>query len=333
MTHSLTQAEYGLLGAAILTNGELLDHVDFDSADFRDPAMEEAWDAIARLRSNGQPVDMITVASQLRPEILNTNPALLQDATRDAPDATTAAYYAHIVTEHGTKRRIDSVGRVVSNLSTQNGDAQQLVDLAYQALDKKLGKTTGFIKFATLADGMQETIDSLNDKPTYIETPWDDLNHLIHGWAPGRLYVVGARPSVGKTVFGVQAGIALTNMGPVAYTSMEMGRPELQKRAISYIARVDMGRIQKHNIDHNHHEQIAAAEKELHNRNFHIDPSENQTLTQIIRYARNLHRRQGIAAMVVDYVGLIDRIPGMDERETITEASKKLKQPPHVWVT
>lgn len=326
MNHPLTQAEYGLLGSAILTNGALLDQVDFDPADFRDPAMEEAWDIIARLRSNGQPVDMTTVSNQLRPEILNTNPALLQDATQDAPDATTAAYYAHIVTEHGTKRRIDAVGRVVSNLSTQQGDAQQLVDLAYQALDKKLGKTTGFIKFDTLADGMQDTIDSLNDKPTYIETPWDDLNHLIHGWAPGRLYVVGARPSVGKTVFGVQAGIALTNMGPVAYTSMEMAKPELQKRAISYIARVDMGRIQKHNIDHNHHEQIAASEKELHNRNFHIDPSENQTLTQIIRYARNLHRRQGIAAMVVDYVGLIDRIPGMDERETITEASKKLKQ-------
>lgn len=326
MTQPLTKAEYGLLGAAIISRGELLDSVDFDSADFRDPAMEEAWDVIARLRANGQPVDMTTVSNQLRPEILAANPSLLQDATQEAPDATTAAYYAHIVTENGVKRKIDAVGRVIANLSTQQGDGQELVDLAYQALDKKLGKITGFLKFDTLADGMQDTIDSLNDKPTYIETPWDDLNHLIHGWAPGRLYVVGARPSVGKTVFGVQAALALTNMGPVAYTSMEMAKPELQKRAISYIARIDMGRIQKHNIDHQHHAQIEAARKELDNRNFHIDPSENHSLAQIIRYARNLHRRQGIAGMVIDYVGLIDRIRGMDERETITEASKKLKQ-------
>src|SRR5699024_9435862 len=67
-------------------------------------------------------------------------------------------------------------------------------------------------------------------------------------------------------------------------------------------------------------------EHQLENSNFHVDPAEDRSLAQVIRYAKTLQRRQGLAAMVIDYIGLLDSPKGMDERETITEASKRLKQ-------
>ena len=327
MSIALTTAEYGLLGAAIISNGRILEHLEFDPSDFRDPGMEEVWHTVSRLRDNGAPIDQTTVSARLRPEVLAANPSLLQDSIDQAPDATTAAYYAHIVTEQGTRRKLDAAGRAITHLATQNGNVEDIIELAYKALDKKTASyTSGKVELETLADGMQETIDSLDQKPTFIETPWSDMNHIMQGWTPGRLYVVGARPSVGKTVFGVQAALALTNMGPVAYTSLEMSAMELRKRAISHIARVGMSDIQKHEINNRHRELIANARHELDNGKLYIDPSPEQTLWQVIRHARYIHRRHGLAAVVVDYIGRLDTLPGKDERETITEASKRLQQ-------
>src|SRR5690606_4047429 len=74
-------------------------------------------------------------------------------------------------------------------------------------------------------------------------TAWPDLNTKIVGWGAGRLYVVGARPGVGKSILGVQAAIGLSDHGWVALHSLEMSKEEVTTRGIAQLGSVPLGRL------------------------------------------------------------------------------------------
>lgn len=315
-----TQHEQALL-AAVINGANPNDILNINSDSFYDPRDGRTWATMVQLTDQGVRPDPSSIAAhqgnQADHEYLN---ALID---RDV-NPVNIEYHAQKVAETASRRKLTDIAYQVYAAAETDQPYEQVVETARAALEEST--IAGNVKLETLADGMQATIDELNSQPAYAETPWDELNWLINGWAPGRLYVVGARPSVGKTVFGLQSALALSNIGPVAYTSLEMSSNELRKRAISHLARVDMGRIQRYKLQNVDWDNITHHRQALDNGNLHIDPSDDHSLNQIIRHARSLKRRKGLAGIVVDYIGIIDGIPGMNERETLTEASKRLKQ-------
>jgi len=91
----------------------------------------------------------------------------------------------------------------------------------------------------TLVDNNQ-CLDQLSDftthAPPFTPTPWPELNHLIGGWKPGGLYVIAARPGVGKSILALQTATNLTGTGHVYFASLEMAGRELWARILSNIA-------------------------------------------------------------------------------------------------
>ena len=77
------------------------------------------------------------------------------------------------------------------------------------------------------------TLGSLDEAINHHPTPWDAVNKLIGGLRPGALYVVGARPSVGKSVIALNLAKGLTAHGSVAFSSLEMSNNDVQIRAVS----------------------------------------------------------------------------------------------------
>lgn len=307
--------------ASILNGADPANHPNLKPQHFYDERNGAIWETINQINAAGGHPDVPTLQTRLNGVIDPEYIAGLHDTTINPANTN---YHVTKIQEEAGKRQLTNLAYEIHN-SVDKGDGyEQVIDTIQKALRQP--SPFGTTRFHTLADGLQDTLDELRRKPTYAETPWTDLNWLINGWAPGRLYVVGARPSVGKTVFGLQAALSLTNMGPVAYTSLEMSATELQKRAISHIARVDMKNIQRHELRSQDWAQIEQARQELENSNLHIDPSHDRSLHQIIRHAKALKNDKGLSALVVDYIGIIALLPGRNERETITEASKKLKQ-------
>lgn len=315
-----THDERALL-AAVINGANPTDAPHITSDSFYDPRDGRVWAAMIQLTEQGVRPDPSSIATH---QGNGADHEYLGSLINREVNPSNIGYHAQKVAETESRRKLADIAYQVYAAAETDDPYEHVIQAARDALNEAV--IAGDVKLETLADGMQDTLDELNSKPTYIETPWDSLNWLINGWAPGRLYVVGARPSVGKTVFGLQAALALSNMGPVAYTSLEMSANELRKRAISHLARVDMQRIQKYKLQSADWEKINHHRKALDNGNLHIDPSDNHSLDQIIRHARSLQHRKGLAALVVDYIGIIELLPGRNERETLTEASKKLKQ-------
>jgi replicative DNA helicase len=176
-----------------------------------------------------------------------------------------------------------------------------------------------------------ETIDvmlgQLDEEPNYIPTPWTAVNDIIGGLRPGGLYVVAARPSVGKSVIALQLAKALTAHGSVAFSSLEMSETDVQMRAVSADLRIDLRRLIERDLTPGDWEKIRMRRATWQNVSLYVDDRSGVTITDIKRFARSVNRREPLGGVVVDYLQLMSQPTG-DKRprhEFVADMSRQLK--------
>lgn len=322
----LEQAELALLGAAINSAGRGLEDLDFEPTDFKHPVLEQAWRTIQRMKRDGSPVDGVTLSHELRNSGTSIDPTLVPRACEAAPSGASAAHYASIVTEHAVRRRLGQAGRAIAEMANAPGDIEAIIEDARRKLDTS-GKVGQSAPVEFVWETMRQTVDNFADGTTSIPTPWRDLNEIIGGLRPGALYTVGARPGVGKSVVGVQLGLALAQHGGVAMLSLEMSQDDVNKRILAHQCHIPMDRLMEPaNLTELDYRKIAewSANTRIP---FAVDKSPQVTITQIRRFSRNVHRRAPLAGIVVDYLQLMAQAPS-DKRgrqEFVADMSRGLK--------
>lgn len=295
--------------------------------DFYRPAHETIFDAILGLHGKGEPADAVTVTAALAGagEIERVGgPSYLHDLAYSCPTASAGAHYAQIIAGHAARRRLVQIAGSLRQRAEEGGDLNALTEEARAAMESIRSRDGSNIR--AVAETIDATLDTLDEPVTYTESPWANINQLIQGWRPGALYIVAARPSVGKTVAGFQAALSLANKGPVALTSLEMDHSELELRMVSQEARVDMTRITARKLTNADWERVARARERWNNLPLFIDPSPDASMAQVARHAWSVKRKHGLAAVVVDYIGLMEHPDKRkSEYEVVTEHSRKLK--------
>ena len=178
-----------------------------------------------------------------------------------------------------------------------------------------------------LEDTIEATITHLDEKVTSIPTVWPSLNDILTGLRPGAVYVVGARPSVGKSVVALQLAQALLKAGSVAFFSLEMSTNDLTARLLSNELKIDMGRLEKHDLTPGDWKRVGEWLKERRTVPLAINENTGASITDIKKYVRNVHRRKPLAGIVVDYLQLMSQ-PAGDKRarhEFVADMSRQLK--------
>lgn len=97
----------------------------------------------------------------------------------------------------------------------------------------------------TMQQGLWEVMEDLERQAATGEvvgvgTRLPDLDRLTHGWKPGELVVIGARPSVGKTSFALDCALAAADLGPALFVSLEMTAKQLRRRLLAREAEVNL---------------------------------------------------------------------------------------------
>jgi replicative DNA helicase len=321
-------AERSVLGAMLLSRSVIQEIAEsVQGQDFYRPAHETIFDTILDLNGRGEPVDAVTVVAALLTDgklDRAGGPSYLHDLAAACPTPSVGAYYAGIVAGHGARRRLVQVAGQLRQRAEEGGDIDTLTDEARAAMETITSSNSASIR--PVSETIDATLDSLDEPVTYTETPWVNVNHFIQGWRPGALYIIAARPSVGKTVAGFQAALSLANRGPVAFTSLEMDHTELELRMVSQEARVDMHRITSRRLTNADWERVANARGRWGTLPLFIDKSADATMGQVARHAWAVKRKHGLAAVVVDYLGLLEHTDKRkSEYEVVTEHSRKLK--------
>lgn len=322
----LDNAELSILGAVLLSRGSVLDDLEFDPADYVQPLYEKIHRAMMSMKNTGQPVDMVTVGGYMKAAGERVDPALLPRAMETTPTAANVGHYANIVTQAATARRLMQAGRKIHELAETNGGSPEVVEEARKAIDDAAARDTA-APVTFLAETLEGTIDLLESEVTAIPTVWPQMNKLITGLQPGAVYVVGARPAVGKSVIAIQLAQAMLKHGSVAFISLEMSRNDVNLRIMANELKIPMNRFMERTLDANDWQKIATWTQAQSSRPLAVLDRASSSITEIKRFIRSTHRRKPLAGVVVDYLQLMSQ-PNNDRRarhEFVSDMSRELK--------
>jgi len=311
--------ETAIIGSILLTQGQALDELTLSPEEFNDPRISRVYQTMREMREKHEPIDPITVTAKMPEHTANVWEWQSQVIT-----AENVGYYASLVRDNAIRRNLSHAAhRIIA--SAETSDLDTIIDTARRDLGELAERRVdGRIEYLShLAPGH---LDTLTQPRHYAASPWNILNNAIQGFRPGALYVIGARPGVGKTVVGLQLAYHLSKTGPVSFHSLEMSKVELLNRLYSMTSGVYLGNMEKAKLSEYDWKMLAAAKNELSQSNLVVIDKGGQTINDIRAHARTLQQNGGLRAIVVDYLGLIrDTVLGRKRYEAVSEFSVALK--------
>jgi replicative DNA helicase len=311
--------EQSVIGSVLLTNGKALENLTLSPKDFDDLQHERIYQTMLEMKANRQPIDVITVGAAL-PKLAS----YLHDVVTATPTPNSVGFYANKVIEEATRRRLAIAGTMIHS-KAQHEDLATVFDTAKKEIDDLIDRNQA-VKPTYVADELLPYMDELDKPKTYPVSPWPSLNEIIAGFRPGALYIIGARPGVGKTIVGLQIAWELSKTGPVSFHSLEMGRNELYNRIIASEAQVYIGNIEKGTLKEHDWLKIANVRQKIQSHQLAIHDKSGQNLLQIRALANSVKGTGDLKAIVVDYLGLIQDTEKSRKRyEMITDISIGLK--------
>ena len=319
-------AEYSVIGT-ILIDDKCIPMVRsiLTSADaFSSTNCRLAYDAICTLTDQHKPVDPITVGHTVGLDI-----QFLQECMETAPHCNSAAEYATIVKENAMRRQLRNIGdKLQLEALSPDTNTYQIVADARNAMDlvvNELGVTTICSPAESLSNFLKFRDDVKSGKVPVIKTGFSSLDSMIGGLAPGNLYIIAARPGVGKSAFGIALADMLAKSKKVLYVSLEMSENEINARRISAFSALPCTytRLLYGSTNAIEDQAIASACASLSERQMYLSEASHLTVAELGIQAQNINAD----IVFVDYLGLLaGSNKKATEYERITQISKDLKQ-------
>src|SRR4051794_33317160 len=210
-------AEQSVLGAMMLSKDAIADVVEvIKPGDFYRPAHQLVYDAVLDLYARGEPADAATVSAELtRSGQLNRvgGAPYLHTLISSVPTAANAGYYAAIVADRATLRRLVTAGtRIVQmgyDASSGNtdvvGTVDDVVDRAqaeiYDVTERRT--TDDYVHIESLLQVTLDEIEKISSTGgigTGIPTGFQHLDEITNGLHPGQMVTVAGRPGSGKAL-------------------------------------------------------------------------------------------------------------------------------------
>ena len=218
----------------------------------------------------------------------------------------------------------------------ERGDSvAALIDAAEQQIFKLRGDALRATR-RRLEDAVDEEIDRLQHAASDgrqipgLETGLPQLDRLLGGLQDGRLYVVAARPSMGKSLFSLQIArhVARSQAGTVLFASLEMSDAETAQRHLAAESGVDPDRIHLGQVAGTDWPALLQAAAGTVGMPLHLIDDGDLSLSKLRAQARQLAvRDDGLRLIVVDYLQLmrVERPTG-SRVEDVSEFSRGLKR-------
>lgn len=296
-------------------------------ADFYIPKHEVIADAVWALHGRGEPIDVIAVVDALQKsgELTRAGGAdYLHTLTGVPPTAANAGFYAAIVAEKAVLRRLVEAGtRIVEMGYASEGEVDDLVASARREVAQV--QTGGHAEVTFTTDEIQGVLDHIGEVPDQVPTPWRELNDAIGGLRGGKLYVIAARPSAGKSVVALQLASALAARGTVAFATLEMARGEQQLRLMAQGAEVPLAALDGQAPFTEFMAGRVAIWRTQAPLSIAFDDRGGVTVHDVRAFARRVAAVKPLAGVVVDYLQLMSGDPKMPREQQVADMSRNLK--------
>lgn len=324
-------AERALLGSCLLDREAVIAVSHVPPAWFSLEKHATIWRAILACYGRRVPPDIQTVASGLRQagelDAVGGLSALGELAT-EVPTAVHVAYYAEAVRRAATARAYIDAGARITILGYERAMADP--DGAADEAERLLWSVTqgdaradAWVPASAIAQELYNYLQTAEDAG--LSTGIPDLDRKIIGWRPARLYLIAARPGVGKTGFILSvAANALRRGARVGIYSLEMDRIEIGIRLAAMISRVDAQKIEAKTLSESDWAQIWPALETISGWNLVANDQAGLSITEVRQLARRAHAAEPFDLLIFDYLQLIEG-RGEKRGEQVADVARSLK--------
>lgn len=337
LPHSM-EAEQSVIGAMLMDSDAIVTASEqVDKEDFYGKQYGIMYEAIIELYNSGKPVDIVTLQEQLKE--MNVPPELssiefIKTLFDAVPTSTNIKYYAGIVREKATLRRLIKTNEEIENMCyVGNESLDNIMDITEKKIFNLLrSKTAG--DFVPIKDVVIEALKNIElsakttGNVTGLPTGFTDLDTKTAGFHGSELILIAARPAMGKTAFELNIAqyMAFRKDVTVAIFSLEMSKEQLVNRLFSLESHVDSQKIRTGNLEDNDWENLIESAGVIGKSNLIIDDTPGITISELRSKCRKYKLEHNLGIIIIDYLQLMSGGKRSESRQQeVSEISRSLK--------
>jgi replicative DNA helicase len=318
------EAEEAVIGCLLFDPNAIFEIAnDLSCEAFFSTTYRTIYECALELNKNHQTVDFLSITERLKDlGILDKVGGMtaLSKMMNKTISASNLDRYKLLVKDKYFRRELIRCGNEISEIGyDQITESEEIQQLAEQKFFELLQQDRKHHELEHISVSLAEMINRLDgQEPVAIETGVLDLDVKITGLFPKHLYIVAARPSMGKTWFGLNIARSIADRGKkVAFVSAESSKAELNNRLVAMRSGVNSSKIQKNDLTPDERLKVVEAIAGLCETDIFINDDSAKDITPNL--IRSMLRKLAIKGMKPDVV-IVDYLQKLGSRSAVNRA-------------
>lgn len=331
------EAEQAAIGAMLLEKEAVYEVIDFLKPEmFYDPELGSIYQAILNISSKSGEIDMITVAEELKTTKKEID--LYKLATLSDTVSSTAHVKIHSMIVYQEYIRRMFALRCAEALNQSTDKSIDIVDLVDEHLFRmeNLTNVTDNRQTIHISDIVKDALKQYEQRAEKtakgeapgLHTGLRKLDNAIHGLQKGAVYILAARPGMGKTAFALHMARKTAKQGNnVVVFSLEMTKSALINRMIIAESGINGDSFKQGRLNGNEIESLSAGADNIYHLPIHINDNAGATIANIRAECKKLARRNECDLIIIDYLQLISTpyVKGRTKNDEVSAISREVK--------
>lgn len=310
--------------AGVLQKPSLLIEIDLVPEDFTTETHSDIFQAIIDLESSNTVIDFLTVSEHLENKTNRSWMQIVAEIVKNGRSLSNVLHYAKSLREASQQRQAAAIAEMLMDNAKEG---QSAVDTAIRELMKL--NATKKNHACTLSEALRTSLDNMQsalDETQGVKTGFNQLDNCLGGFQKTDLYVIGARPAMGKTALLIN----MANGSDVScgFISAEQAREQIGLRLISVNGRVPAAKLRSAKMQDHEWAQVTNSLSHMQNKKIFLYDKPAPTITDVLREARRLKFQNDIQILYVDYIQRIKatdlRVPKHEQLEEVVQGLKEL---------
>jgi replicative DNA helicase len=334
------EAEQSVVGAMLLDR-EAINIVSeiITEDDFYNKQLGILFQTMVEIEATGKAVDIVTLQDRLRDKNVSaqvSSAEYLASLVDAVPTSANVKYYAQIVAEKSTLRKLikvseDTINNCYNNADDMEGILNDAEKNVFQITQKRnTGDFVSIDKVVMNALDRIEKASRMNGNVTGNATGFVDLDYNTAGFQPSDLILIAARPAMGKTAFvlNIAEHMAFHDKKCVAMFSLEMSKEQFVNRLLSMESHVDSQHIRTGNLSDMEWENLIESAGVVGSSKLIIDDTPSISIQELRSKCRKYKLEYDLQVIIIDYLQLMSGGTGRSSesrQQEISEISRSLK--------
>lgn len=291
---------------------------------FQLEAYRAIFTAALCLLEDGTPIDPVSIADTAKRQGVELSNKLLLELMEIVPTAANCVDYAHRVAEDARKRRIKALAeRIQADEVSTSDELLAALQREAQAIQGSNYQRGLLSPVDTLRRFMDYVVKAGEKRDNFISTGFPRLDGILGGgFIRGGLYILGARPAVGKSTFALNLADGIA--GNLLFVSLEMSPEQILAKRVSRLTGYTASKLLSGQLPDKAWEAVAIATTSIDKSGVYINSRYDLTVQEIHLLAQSVPE---LRCIILDYLGLIQPATRSGSTyEQVSAISRELKR-------